>query len=1119
MSVDLFRKRLISSGLLSQADLRAFLNNLPAAKRPSDATGLANLLVRSGKLTEYQARQLMQGKTKSLAFGNYVVFDKIGEGGMGVVLKARHRRMDRIVAVKVLPEKALKSPDAIDRFYREVKAAARLSHPNVVAAYDADEHDGTHYFVMEYVEGQDLASLSHERGPLPVTEALDYVLQAARGLEYAHAQGIVHRDIKPGNLLVDNSGTVKVLDMGLARFEFADDDSAPLTHSGQVMGTGNYMAPEQAEDTHHADHRADIYSLGCTLYRLLTNKAMYSGDTLVQILLAHRDQSIPSLRNERPDTPEQLDYVYQKMVAKRPQDRYQSASEAITALERCLQTAPIATGDVPTTAFRTPERSDSNLRTFLDQFSPGGETIRHQADMETGAAPHPTTTPKHKSQPWWLYAAISAGIVLAIILGLAFIQPSDQNQDQLAHDATISDAKEIPPELAPQQHQTQPTHDEPPVEQPELPASQPAEPAPEPTAEMTVDEPIEQSPPEPQMQPDLPDEPDPARTKPPPTPTVPQPPQLDPAEIARRELIEKQRAIEAQYTTTMKPVEEKVAKWDFVAAWEAARSITFNDEKLSARLETRQDEIRRMGLLKRRMIAKIAEANPPLKKSDLKIRGIGGEITEVGLAGITTKTIKNEVEKLTWNDLGTQATAKLLALVVNDSTPEDCLDAGLLSFASGDHKAAQRFFEQAKTAGAEVSTQLAALAAATLDQANDLVLDNQFDKAAKLLEHLQSTYSDLPWLAANRDAFDALVATANQGIRENEAETLYAQAVKLHEKKALFDLRDIVTQLRTEYTGCRVLSDTTRKPSFPDLEQAVADVGTRLTVRLDGKGNHTSIQAAIDAAPSNSLIEIQDNGPYNEKLVIRQEGLTVRASPACWPIITSVGPLTDFPVLVRVAAPRVSIERVVLTHHGAAGSGQTCIQGSLTIRSSIIDAGKAMHLQAFEGGRWEIAESVIMARGFQGGELDVRNSVCLTLVDLNKVPYSLDNVAVRGAWRGDAGTMRFCTIRGNLVLGSTSRISDSIVGSIQSGHAGASIENCDVYGKSPFIDEAKPGKNCFRADPRFVNPANLDFRLMPNSPCIGRASDGGDLGVRYTPEMIELCRIALELRAKGIIKF
>lgn len=330
-----FLRNLEESGLFSESELQAVLGSLAEGDRV-DGDALARSLVASGRLTQYQAAAVRERRFGDLAIGNYQILDRLGAGAMGTVSKARHRRMKRVVAIKVLSRNIAQSEQFVKRFQREVEAVARLSHPNIVMAYDADEAEAGPFLVMEFVNGRDLASEVHERGPLPVGEAVDCILQAARALAYAHGQGIVHRDIKPANLLRDVAGAVKVADLGLAHVNAAVDQAAgasALTQAGSVMGTADYMAPEQALGVTTIDHRADIYSLGCTLYFLLTGKPIYEGQTLMAVLLKHRDAPIPELRAVRPEVPAALDDIFRRMVAKQADERFAATDELVRALE------------------------------------------------------------------------------------------------------------------------------------------------------------------------------------------------------------------------------------------------------------------------------------------------------------------------------------------------------------------------------------------------------------------------------------------------------------------------------------------------------------------------------------------------------------------------------------------------------------------------------------------------------------------------------------------------------------------------------------------------------------------------------------------------------------------
>lgn len=279
--------------------------------------------------------------------GNYVLLEKIGQGGMGQVYRARHAQMGRIVALKLLSlgTHERETVRAIRRFRREVRATARLSHTNIVTAHDAGEHAGTPYLVMEFIEGVDLWHLVQRDGPVSIRDAVAMMHQAACGLAYAHAQSIVHRDIKPSNLLRTTDGTVKVLDLGLARIvsgevveETLDPHGPDLTQSGTFLGSVDYIAPEQSLDTRAADARSDIYSLGCTLHYLLTGHPPFTGPTTLERLLSHREARIPDLRARRPDTPEALGRLFQRMLAKNPVDRPPGMEAVASELQHILTT-------------------------------------------------------------------------------------------------------------------------------------------------------------------------------------------------------------------------------------------------------------------------------------------------------------------------------------------------------------------------------------------------------------------------------------------------------------------------------------------------------------------------------------------------------------------------------------------------------------------------------------------------------------------------------------------------------------------------------------------------------------------------------------------------------------
>lgn len=364
------------SQLLSKQDLAAVRSQVT---QHSDACSVARRLVEIGRLTRWQAQQLLAGRSRFF-LGKYKLLDKLGEGGMGAVFKAEQNPLKRIVAIKIVAREVMKKPDAAARFRREIETAGALAHPNIIRALDADSVGNTHFLVMEYAAGEDLNRLLKRYGRLPVDWSCECIRQAAVGLQHAHERGLVHRDIKPGNLLIvprpEGWPQVKILDLGLARLT-SEVQTAELTSTGQVLGTIDYIAPEQAKNTKTADIRADIFSLGCTLYKMLTGQPPFPGENAVEKLMARATTEAPPASRLRHDLPPQIDRILASMLAHDPQERFQTPAEVAHALDAVVHqdAAGEDTGAIApsqkTLDSAVEAEADTSLNEFLESLAEG----------------------------------------------------------------------------------------------------------------------------------------------------------------------------------------------------------------------------------------------------------------------------------------------------------------------------------------------------------------------------------------------------------------------------------------------------------------------------------------------------------------------------------------------------------------------------------------------------------------------------------------------------------------------------------------------------------------------------------------------------------------------------
>jgi serine/threonine-protein kinase len=331
---------LINKSQLAELDqIQALLDTLRkenGGQLPSDPVELTKKFEDAKLITRWQSEKLLQGKYKGYFLGRHKLLGHIGRGGMSSVYLAEHTGMMTKRAIKVLPKSKMSKSSYLARFQREAKAIASLNHVNIVRAYDIDNEKDTHYIVMEYVEGADLQETVKKDGPLPYHKAAEYIRQAALGLQHAHDSGLIHRDVKPANLLIRKDGQVKVLDLGLALF--ADETQASLTidYNDKVLGTADYLAPEQALNSHDVDYRADMYGLGCTLYFALTGHPPFPDGSIAERIAKHQKIMPATIRKDRPDCPGELEGICVKMMQKDKRYRYSDCNEVAEVLAEWL---------------------------------------------------------------------------------------------------------------------------------------------------------------------------------------------------------------------------------------------------------------------------------------------------------------------------------------------------------------------------------------------------------------------------------------------------------------------------------------------------------------------------------------------------------------------------------------------------------------------------------------------------------------------------------------------------------------------------------------------------------------------------------------------------------------
>jgi serine/threonine protein kinase len=390
LSANSFLQMLSHSGLLSETQLQQVEKRFPVPLRTSTPRAICDWMLKEGTITEWHADKLLQSKFRGFFLGPYKLLNRVARGGMSTIYSAMHKESGEVHALKVLPPARTNTASYLPRLQREAAMTQRLQHPNIVRVFgfysESDGQDAVHFIAMEFMQGRDLFETVNIDGPLSCRQAADYIRQAANGLAYAHQAGLVHRDIKPGNLFVPEDGILRILDLGLAQ-DFDSEENLTREFNERVLGTADYLAPEQAADSHTVDRRADLYSLGCSLYFLPTGQPPFTEGTLVQRLVAHQTKSPVPVTQFRPDVPPELVSILNAMMEKNRDQRISSASEVAERISQFLESI----ADKPEFNLRPPKKADQSRSPEHRVGSLSASAVQAADNSRAGTAETKTT--------------------------------------------------------------------------------------------------------------------------------------------------------------------------------------------------------------------------------------------------------------------------------------------------------------------------------------------------------------------------------------------------------------------------------------------------------------------------------------------------------------------------------------------------------------------------------------------------------------------------------------------------------------------------------------------------------------------------------------------------------